>query len=343
MNFLLNPMNNITDNQSDAVVSVIVCCYNSSETIERVLEYLGNQKNLNNSPFEVILIDNNSTDDTASVAQVCYELQNYHYKLSIITEKNPGLTNARIAGINASRADLLVFCDDDNLLDPNYIQNVIRLFSVDSQLGCIGPGVIEAVNDKLVRLDEKWRQFFQDKNVPGTNYCEGFGEPYLPAGTGMVIRKELAQQYISKVKSGIYTATDRKSGVLLSGGDTQLAYTALLSGFKVGITDQLKVFHLTTSKKLTSKYVRKMYFGCYSNHIIHCEVSPSFRDSILSEKIENIPLKTLKKAHSIGWRIIRIGKYKHFIAYLADMKGRLDVRGEKSYFLNTLIRLLDLA
>jgi hypothetical protein len=158
----------------------------------------------------------------------------------------------------------------------------------------------------------------------------------------MVLRRQLALSYFEKVKSGIYTAMDRTSGRLLSGGDSQMAYEALKLGFRVGLTDRLMLRHLTLSEKLNSNYIRKMYFGCTSNHIVHCEAIPEYKNDILSVPVRNIPWRVVMKIHELGWRVVRIGKYKHFIAFLGDCKGRLDVRGEKSYFLEFLIRILGL-
>ena len=320
------------------LISIIICCYNSEKTIISVLEKLLEQDYFNK--YEILIVNNLSTDNTEAIIQRFLKKNKLKVSIKILQESKPGLVNARVCGIINSFGSLIVFCDDDNLLSHDYLSKAFECFSELPSLGVLGPGIVEAIDINFKRLDYKWGQFFQEKYINGLNFCEGFGKPFLPAGTGIVIKRDVAIEYVSYINNGIFTATGRVSGKLLSGEDSQIGYTALKSNYLVAISDKLKLQHLTIPEKLTISYVRKMYFGCYSNHIIHCEAFPEFKDQILNERIDYIPVKVFKKIFQIGWRIYRIGKYKHFISFIADIKGKLDVRNEKSLFLEFLISIL---
>src|SRR5665213_3784013 len=82
--------------------------------------------------FEVIVVDNASTDDTAKVAlgdTATRCLRHRGVELRVVGEPRQGLTRARIAGILAARSDAVCFLDDDNLPDPDYVENGIAAFA----------------------------------------------------------------------------------------------------------------------------------------------------------------------------------------------------------------------
>ena len=80
-------------------VSIIICCYNSSEKIESVLFHIEKQIT-NGILWEVILVDNASNDNTAEVAQQCWTRKDI--QLKIVFESKPGLSNARRKGLHVS-------------------------------------------------------------------------------------------------------------------------------------------------------------------------------------------------------------------------------------------------
>ena len=73
-------------------ISVIICCYNSVERIEPTLQHLYAQKGLPTTEWEVILVDNASTDNTASVATGIWEsFPGDKPTFKVLTEVTPGL------------------------------------------------------------------------------------------------------------------------------------------------------------------------------------------------------------------------------------------------------------
>ena len=94
-------------------VSVIICCYNSSERLFETLSHLKSQKT-NNLNWEIIVVDNASTDDTFHVAEQMLRSSGLQYQ--IVKEPIPGLINARLKGETVSQYEFLLYCDDDNWL-----------------------------------------------------------------------------------------------------------------------------------------------------------------------------------------------------------------------------------
>lgn len=95
-------------------ISVIVCCYNSAWIIERCLNALLAQQVPSSVLWEIIVVNNASTDDTERIANKV--LQKGHISYQLINEPKAGLLNARKCGIRAARYSYTIFCDDDNVL-----------------------------------------------------------------------------------------------------------------------------------------------------------------------------------------------------------------------------------
>jgi len=95
--------------------SLIIPAYNRGNLIAETLESALNQT----TPFsEIIVVDDGSTDDTTEV------LQRYADRVRTIRSANQGVQKARNTGVDAARYERVVFCDSDDLLDPDYLQVV---------------------------------------------------------------------------------------------------------------------------------------------------------------------------------------------------------------------------
>src|SRR6266568_2014628 len=93
-------------------VSVVICCHNSAKRLAATLAQLVAQRVPSEIPWEVIVIDNASTDGTAQVAAACWPAVNC-VPLRIISEPRLGLTYARQRGFREAKYEFISFVDDD--------------------------------------------------------------------------------------------------------------------------------------------------------------------------------------------------------------------------------------
>jgi GT2 family glycosyltransferase len=112
-------------------VSVIVCSYNGGRTLAGCLESLGK---LNYPNYEVILVDDGSTDNTAQVAS---EFPNVRY----IHQSNHGLSHARNTGAAAAKGDVFVYTDSDCMADPDWLYYLVGTLTSGDYAGVGGPNV----------------------------------------------------------------------------------------------------------------------------------------------------------------------------------------------------------
>ena len=105
------------------VISVVVCTYNREKFIHNCLESLKNQS-LSKQYFEVLVIDNNSSDRSAQIVKDFISLNPelpFHYYF----EGQQGLSFARNRGIQESRGNWITYIDDDAEADVDFLKNLM--------------------------------------------------------------------------------------------------------------------------------------------------------------------------------------------------------------------------
>ncbi len=117
---------------AENMISVIIPTFNRSILLKDCLESLTLQT-LETLKFEVILVDNGSTDDTRAVAE------SFHSRLQLkyIFAPESGLHIGRHAGMHKASSEILVFCDDDIIADPSWLESISGAFR-DSDVTLVG-------------------------------------------------------------------------------------------------------------------------------------------------------------------------------------------------------------
>jgi glycosyltransferase involved in cell wall biosynthesis len=92
------------------------------------------------SSWEVILVDNNSDDDTRLVFEE-FE-KHYESKIRYIFEEKRGISHARNRGIKAARGEIIAFTDDDVIVDNYWIQNIEKAFKEHNDVACVGGKIL---------------------------------------------------------------------------------------------------------------------------------------------------------------------------------------------------------
>jgi glycosyltransferase involved in cell wall biosynthesis len=118
-------------------VSVIICTFNRCRDLASALDAVLAQEGA--APHEVIVVDNNSTDDTRSLVEA---RQKDRPRLRYVFEPSQGLPQARNTGILAARAPLIAFTDDDIIVAPDWVASVERAFEQFPDADCVGGPVL---------------------------------------------------------------------------------------------------------------------------------------------------------------------------------------------------------
>jgi glycosyltransferase involved in cell wall biosynthesis len=245
-------------------VSVIICCYNSSARIKTTLKHLALQV-LEGLKCEVILIDNCCTDNTVEVAINSWEEFGNPFPLVIQNENDPGLSNARKTGLSHSRSEIILFCDDDNWLNSNYVGLAYFLINSDKDIGMVGGKGIPAAEVKI----PNWVKEVPSRFACGeqANYSGILTDRNWLYGAGLCLKKSiLLEIYSSGFRSFLI---DRVGEELSSGGDVELCQWFVLVNKKLYYSDELVFKHYLPTERLTEDYFLKLQLGIKKAGYIH--------------------------------------------------------------------------
>ncbi|WP_462267052.1 glycosyltransferase family 2 protein [Mucilaginibacter sp.] len=244
-------------------VSIIVCCYNSALRLPKTIQHIALQQVQDDILWEVIIIDNASIDNTASVAKAEWEKHNnINIKFRVIKQPIPGLSHARDKGIEIANYEYLLFCDDDNWLLNDYVSQLFNIMQADTRIGALGGCGIFEPEQPVNHQVEKLARYYV--NGP-QNHVE---KEHWVYGAGAIYRKSL----LTKLKQLGWQqiTTDRIGKVLLSGGDVEICLMLHLMGYKIKADNNLKFKHFVAHKKQNTNYIINLsYWLSYSSVLLN--------------------------------------------------------------------------
>lgn len=229
--------------------SIIVCCYNSAERVARTLAHLAALDRSGGILAELIIIDNCCTDNTVAVAAAAWTDLQAPFEMRILRERTQGLSAAREKGIQAARYDNLLFCDDDNLLDPAFLQVASAVLTGHPHIAMLG-GLGTPLYEKVPSY---WPEDFYVYGS-GRQAAEN-GRTLTLYGAALLLRKPA---FLHLKEAGFnFILCDRKGDKLSSGGDYELCLAMALAGYEIWYHDGLKFFHLISEQRMTWRYCRR--------------------------------------------------------------------------------------
>lgn len=107
------------------MISVVVCTYNRAHLLPICLQSLVDQA-IDKSLYEVIVVDNNSTDETSGIAS---DFAKRYENFTVVYEKKQGKSYALNAGIDASKGKYVAFIDDDAKAFPDWLERIMNAFN----------------------------------------------------------------------------------------------------------------------------------------------------------------------------------------------------------------------
>jgi glycosyltransferase involved in cell wall biosynthesis len=242
-------------------ISVIICCYNSASRIAPTLQHLVAQKNMPPSAWEVILIDNASTDDTAEKASRFWEaLEVEKPAFKILAELKPGLSAARKKGIESSCFDYVLFCDDDNWLDENYLSISLDIMKANQCIGALGGTghpVFEGKEPPYFWINQYHALAVGIQSGKEGDITEERGVLY---GAGMIINKGAFR--ILREKFGFqFLLSGRVGSNLVSSEDHELCLAMRKIGYRIFYSKDLKFEHFIPAFRTTIQYYKRLFTG----------------------------------------------------------------------------------
>lgn len=232
-------------------VSIIICCHNGAARLPETVRHIARQAVPRYVPWEFILVDNASTDQSSAIVESIWNSLDPSGALRIVHEPALGLSHARARGFAEARYEFVILCDDDNWIEESYAATAYEIMMGNARiaaLGGIGKLVFEVEPPEWVRYAGIFAAGEQ-ADRPGKVMKNRI------YGAGCVIRRSA---YLKLRELGFRSLlTDRKGTALTSGGDHELCFALSIMGYDIWYDDRLRFSHFITKDRLTWQYLMR--------------------------------------------------------------------------------------
>lgn len=237
------------------LLSVIICTYNRDKYIYNVLKSIA-EGTLSPDKYEILAIDNNSSDSTKS--EILRFIEDFPaVETRYVFESEQGLSCARNRGIDESSGDVLVYVDDDAEVNENYLKSYYDFFCENPESMAAGGPIIPEYEGyeepgwmtyHLKRLLTAYLYFGDvKKEFPGKNY---------PGGGNAAYRREIFE------KVGKYNTSLGRTGSSLAGGEEKDLFRKMDSiGVKYYYLPDSILYHIIPERKMSDEYFDNLTSG----------------------------------------------------------------------------------
>lgn len=236
-------------------VSVVVCCHNSVDRLPPTLAHLARQRAPKGVAWEVVVVDNASTDDTAAAALEAWREHGVDVPFKVVSQPTPGLSAAREKGLEVAAHDVVIFCDDDNWLAEDYVDLAFASMQSNPSVAVLGGQGAPALDTEAPAWFARYARYYAlgPQAQASGDVTDAKGYVY---GAGLVLRRSAWDDVrASGFRSQL---TGRKGASLSSSEDRELCYALRLRGHRVRYEDGLQFRHEIPERRLTWPYFLKM-------------------------------------------------------------------------------------
>ena len=262
-------------------ISVVLCTYNRGEALARALQSVSNQVLPPSIEWEVLVVNNNSTDQTSAVVEGY--TQRFPGRFRYVFEPRPGKSHALNAGIQAARGDILAFMDDDVTMEPNWLQNLTAELHSSEWAGAGGP----ILPERAFSLP-RWLSVDDPRSLAPLALFNPGSEPGIlresPFGTNMAFRKEIFDRF-----GGFRTDLGPQPDSLLRGEDSEFGKRVMAAGLQIRYEPSARVFHAALEERLQKHYFLGWWFDKGRSDLREFGIPPE-----ASWSISGIPLFMLR-------------------------------------------------
>ncbi len=248
-------------------VSVVIATFNPQrDVIQWALDSLANQT-LPKSEFEVVVVDNNSSPPLDEFALS----GSRGLRLRIVREPQQGIAFTRCTGIQAAASDLIVFLDDDNYIDPDYLEKAVRVAGLFPTIGAFG-GISRLLCEVSIPA---WKRELlpylgvRDYGSEAITSNEDRWGHWEPIGAGMAFRRDVGLEFVRVVNTDpMARLLGRAGGSFIGGEDSLLARLAYRLGYSCSYQPSLKMTHMIKSTRLSARRLARLVEGIARGHVI---------------------------------------------------------------------------
>ncbi|MBI5380303.1 MAG: glycosyltransferase [Opitutae bacterium] len=237
-------------------LTVAICTYNRAELLRQTLAGLARQT-LPADAYEVLVIDNNSTDHTAAVVA---EFAHANPAPRRIQESTQGLEHARNRAIAEARGEIILFGDDDILVESTWLTEILAPFDADTaqRIGALGGEVIPVFPDGLPPWVAEWHSPLRFRTDAGP-----LTPQQSPMGANLAFRRAVFAQV------GVFAIGLGRNGKnLFAGDETEMLRRVRAAGLEIWFAPAAAVRHQMPASRTTFRYACRHGFDSARSRVI---------------------------------------------------------------------------
>ncbi|BAY27379.1 glycosyl transferase family protein [Calothrix sp. NIES-2100] len=306
-------MNNCLD------FTVAIPTYNGASRLPELLERLRNQNNTENFSWEIIVVDNNSTDNTAKVVQTYQETWQSPYPLKYCFEEKQGAAYARKRAVVEAKGKLIGFLDDDNYPIFTWVAAAYTFGQKYPHAGAYGSQIHPEWEVEPPQNFQRIAAFLAITERGDLPLLYKPSKKLLPPSAGLVVRQEAWLESVPNQP----ILTGRVTGNMLTSEDLEMLSYIQKAGWEIWYNPEMEVYHRIPSSRLEKDYLIPFFKGIGLSRYVTRMVSikPGFKLIALLGYM----LNDLRK---IAW---------HLLKYRRQVKLDLVAACEMQLFLSSLI------
>lgn len=236
-------------------VTILICTYNRADLLGPTLDSLAGLQGSPGLTWEVLIVDNNSTDDTAGC--VAGRQRSFPVELRYEFEKRQGKSIALNTGIELARGEIILYTDDDVRVPAGWMEAAVRPLLTRTDIAYTGG----PVRPMWERAPPAWLD--SGGNLGGTIAVKDHGdEPFIfedrrktPLGVNMAVRRELVQRI-----GGFRPDLGRRGKSLLGQEQAEFFYRSRAAGARGAYIPEMVLEHYVPASRLTHRYFRRWWF-----------------------------------------------------------------------------------
>lgn len=239
-------------------ITVVICTYNGASRLSCVFDRLASQVLQISVTWDILVVDNNSSDRTAQVIQQYQAQPAFAGRLRHAFEPEQGLAFARRRAVQAASGELLAFLDDDTLPNPCWVQAVYDFGQQHPEAGAYGsqivgryavepPAGFERIACFLSVIDRGDRAFRYDQ----------LDRWLFPAGAGLVVRRQAWAAVPDRPALSGVSALELTS----KGEDIETLSYLRKAGWPIWHNPEMQIEHVIGRDRMTSRYLLALFRG----------------------------------------------------------------------------------
>ncbi|MEH1907822.1 hormogonium polysaccharide biosynthesis glycosyltransferase HpsE [Nostoc sp.] len=299
--------------------TVAIPTYNGRNRLPQLLDLLLEQTGVEDLNWEIIIVDNNSSDNTAELIQDYQKSCNNNFPLKYFLETKQGAAFARLRAVREAGSQLIGFLDDDVLPALDWVAQAVAFGKQYPHAGAYGGQVHAEYAVKPPENFERIQAFLAVTEHGPNPHLFDADNLRLPAGAALVVRKQVWCENVPQRP----TLSGKLPGILVQGDDYEPLLYIHYAGWQIWYNPTMHSYHQIPHWRLEKDYLLTLARGCGL-----CV----FQLRLINTKNWQKPIVFVKTILGNLRRVLR-----HFIQYRGQFKTNLIAVFEMEFYLASMM------